>query len=274
MSNLTDLQKFQIDFNVQDVAVALGIDISRGAGATILDVSEADFQSYTHEVDTEISRVAEQLHQSDKTIQALARQLADFPRILFIGDSITTYRYSYARLIKHLVTTCEVINHGYSGYTSNHGLELTHTRFINIEPDLVFIKYGVNDAKRFAGADGKTLVSPAEYQKNIEGMIRAFREYTTATIVLLTPTPIVGDIVDTLKDFQAMKLAWVNDDIRQLSNVIGDLSAKHETYLIDLFKSLTDTPDKSLYLPDGLHPNFAGHQEILKIIASNFMKSE
>lgn len=274
MSNLSDLQKFQIDFNVQDVAVALGMDISMDAGAAILGVSEDDFKSYTDDVNIEVNRVAELLRSSDNAIKALTERLSRFSRILFIGDSITTYRYSYARLIKHLATKSEVINHGYSGYTSNHGLELTHTRFINIQPDLVFIKYGVNDAKRFAGSAGETLVSPSEYQKNLQGIVQAFRKYTNATIVLITPTPVVSDIVDTLEDFQIMKLSWVNDDIRQLSDIVRELSTSQETLFIDLFTPLTDKPDKSFYLPDGLHPNFSGHQEILKIIANNFMKSE
>ncbi len=270
MTNLSDEQKFLIDFNVQDVAVALGINIAPPSGAMILNISETDFVSHINEVDKIIADVAAELLNTDDTIRAMVNHLSQYGRLLTIGDSITTYRYSYARMLPHLLPQVEVINHGYSGYTSNHGLELTHTRFLGLQPDLVFIKYGVNDCKRFSGANGRTLVSANEYHNNIRGIVQAFKDYSNAEIVLLTPTPIVSDIVEFNEDFKAIHMQWQNDDLKQFGEIIRELSDEFQTRFVDLYSVLGDTPDASLYLADGLHPNFAGHQKILQAIARSF----
>ncbi|MEQ8671596.1 MAG: GDSL-type esterase/lipase family protein [Aggregatilineales bacterium] len=270
MPNLSDETKFLIDFNVQDVAVALGFNISASAGAVILDTSEADFVAYINEANQTVTEVATRLLSTDESIGAMVNNLSQYKRILAIGDSITTYRYSYARMLAPLLPQAEVINHGYSGYTSNHGLELTHTRFLGLQPDLVFIKYGVNDCKRFSGANGRTLVSADDYRGNISGIINAFQQYSDAKIFLLTPTPIVSEIVDPNEDFKAVYMHWQNRDIKQFSEIVRELSDEFQTKFVDLYSTLGDDPDASLYLADGLHPNFAGHQKILKTIALSF----
>ena len=53
---------------------------------------------------------------------------------MMVGDSITTYRYGYARLFATLLTlvrpddTIQILNVAQSGFTSIHGLELTYTQ--------------------------------------------------------------------------------------------------------------------------------------------------
>lgn len=270
MTNLPEEKQFLIDFNVQDVAVAIGIDIPTSAGATILGVGEDDFVAYINEAKQAVAKVATQLVTTEESVATMVSQLKLYQRVLVIGDSITTFRYSYARLLKYLLSGVEFINHGYSGYTSNHGLELTHTRFIQLQPDLVFIKYGVNDGKLFEGADGRTLVSSDEYRGNIRGIIKAFQQYTDAKIVLLTPTPVVTQIVNNSDDFKAMHMTWQNSDIKQFGDIMRELSVEHETKFVDLYGKFGDEPNASLYLADGLHPNVDGHQEILKLIARLF----
>jgi lysophospholipase L1-like esterase len=270
MTNLPEEKQFLIDFNVQDVAISAGIEIPDSASATILDVEEDDFVAYINEAKQTVAKVATHLLAIEASVATMVSQLNSYQRVLAIGDSITTFRYSYARLLNHLLSGVEFINHGYSGYTSNHGLELTHTRFTQLQPDLVFIKYGVNDCKLFEGADGRTLVSTDEYRGNIRGIIKAFQHYTDAKIVLLTPTPVVTQIATNIEDFKAMHMTWQNSDIKRFGDIMRELSVEHETTFVDLYGMFGDEPTASLYLADGLHPNFDGHQEILKRIASVF----
>lgn len=270
MTNLPEEIQFLIDFNVQDVAVALGLDIPSAAGAAILGASEADFLSHIQEAAQQVAEVARNLLTMHEAIAAMVQNLKGYQRILAVGDSITTYRHSYARLLHHLLPDVEFINHGYSGYTSNHGLELTHTRFVQLQPQIVFIKYGVNDCKRFGGADGRTLVSPDEYRGNLRGIIKAFKQYTDAEIVLLSPTPVVSAIVDTEANFEATYMTWKNHDIKLCGEIMQELSIEHQARFVDLFKAFGEVPYEALYLPDGLHPGSPGHQEILKTIATEF----
>lgn len=268
MPPLSDDAQFLVNFNVQDVAISAGLDISVEAGADILGLAVADMAAYIAEVDEAVASTAIDLLKTDASIQAMVRELSQYKRVLTIGDSITTYRYSYARLLKHLLPNSDVINQGYSGYTSNHGLELTHTRFVQLQPDVVFIKYGVNDCKRFGGADGRTLVSLDEYRGNLTGIIQAFQRYTSARVVLLTPTPVIEPITDANPVYQDMYMTWTNDDLGAFANAVRELSAAHNTGYVDLFTLFGTEPDPSMYVEDGLHPNFAGQQAMLRAIAA------
>lgn len=271
MSALSDIDRFLIDFNVQDVAIALGVDIPLAAGAVILGVDADDMSAYIAEADTIVARTAASLLEADPAVKAMVSFLNSTGRVMAIGDSITTYRYSYARLLKHLLPTSEVINHGYSGYTSNQGLELTHTRFVQAQPDVVFIKYGVNDCKRFAGVEGRTLVTPDEYRGNLTGIVQAFKQHTDADVVLLTPTPVVSEIIANNPDFDRMYLTWDNADLARLATVVREVSDVQQTRFVDLHSIFGSDPSPELYLPDGLHPNSAGQKAILKAIANTYL---
>jgi lysophospholipase L1-like esterase len=271
MSSPSDEQKFLIDFNVQDVAVALGLNIPLSAGATILGVTESALSAYIAEVDRAVAAAAAELLELDVAVQAMVNRFQGVGRVMAIGDSITTYRYSYAHLLRHLLPTSQIINHGYSGHTSNHGLELTHTRFVQAQPDVVFIKYGVNDCKRFVGMGERPLVTPDEYRGNLTGIVRAFQHITTADLVLLTPTPVVSEIITHTPAFDNMYLTWSNADLAQLAEIVRDVSATQQTRFVDLFRIFGANPDPTLYLPDGLHPNFAGQKIMLKTIADNYL---
>jgi lysophospholipase L1-like esterase len=268
MTQLPSDALLQIDFNVQDIAIAAGLDIGLEPGAGILGVSPEDMAAYIAQADATVADEAGNLLNTDSTIQALVEKLKQYKRVLIIGDSITTYRYSYARLLKHLLPDSEVLNGAYSGYTSNHGLELTHTRFVQLQPDLVFIKYGVNDCKRFGGADGRTLVSLDEYRGNITGIVQGFRRYTSAEVVLLTPTPIVEPVIETNADYRSMYMTWTNTDLATFADAVRDISTTRSTGFVDLFNRFSARPDASLFLEDGIHPNFYGEQIMLKEIAA------
>jgi len=269
MTNLSEEKIFQINFNLQDVATLQGFEINPTAAAEILRISERDFVGYVNEADKVVAEAAHEL-KSEPVIANMVRELNQYVQVLTIGDSITTYRYSYARLLHQLLPDVEVINHAYSGYTSNHGLELTHTTFIQLLPDVVFIKYGVNDCKRFGGANGRTLVSADEYRGNIRGIVKAFQTYTDAQVVLITPTPIVTSIVNASEDFMAMHMTWQNSDLKLFAGIMQELSVAHGTKLADLYTIFGDESDAALFLPDGLHPNFVGQQAMLRTIAGVF----
>ena len=136
-----------------------------------------------------------------------------------VGNSITTYRYGYAEILRALLTVVEpeppvqFYNHGRSGYTSTHGLEHTYMIYVPQKPDWVFLKYGANDMKRFGGANGKLLVSVPEYIDNMTHIIDAFLQ-GGAKVIALTPTPIVESIVNTSADFQAVPMTWENANLQ------------------------------------------------------------
>jgi lysophospholipase L1-like esterase len=256
--------QFLIDFNVHDVAAALGLPIPPEAAALMYGISLDELNTYQAEVDAALAVTAAQMAAQPETRHFIEKFTAG-QTVLCIGDSITTYRYSYAHLLRHLLQGrgVQVINRGYSGYTSTHGLELTYTQFLAHQPDWVFIKYGVNDCKRFGGRSERTLVSLDEYANNLRNIIGAFQQHTTARMVVLTPTLVAEEVVNSNPDIMAMRLTWDNDDLVTRGEAALAVAQETDVMGVDLRGVLGSPPEATLLCPDGLHPNANGQRIIM-----------
>jgi lysophospholipase L1-like esterase len=204
----------------------------------------------------------------------LARALEHLDRVvagtlMTVGDSITTYRRGYAPILKAMLELqkperqLRFVNVGQSGYTSTHGKELTFTQLLSQQPDLVTIKFGANDSKHFGSPNEPSLVSEGEYRENIDAMVRGFQNHTKARIVLLSPTPVIESLVNSSLAYQAVHMTWDNADIRGFGAVLKDIAQKRGLSFVDLYSIFGDTPNKTLYLEDGLHPSPEGHELML-----------
>lgn len=261
---------FLIDFNLHWVPAALGLNVSPAAAAAMCNITEAQFLTYVGQVKAQINSIAERLLTEPELAQAVKRwPIRAGGKVMAVGDSITIYRYGYVWLLEAMLAHrrpddgIQVINVAQSGYTSTHILENTFTQFLAHQPDWVFIMFGVNDCKKFGGPLAKTLVSPAEYTANLTGIVEGFMKYTSAQPVLLTPAPVVENIVNTNPDFAAMHMTWDNADIQACADAVRDLAGRHNLPLVDLVNAFSLNPNPSLYLADGLHPGLAGQQLIL-----------
>jgi lysophospholipase L1-like esterase len=264
---------FSIDFNLHWVPAALGLEVSPAAAATMLGITETEFLAYATEAETQVKRTAEAMLDRPELQQAIDHlAIPAGGRVMAVGDSITTYRYGYARLLATMIALrrpdekIHVINVAQSGYTSTHGLESTYTQFLAHQPDWVFIKFGVNDCKQFGGPEAKPLVSLEEYRANIAGIVQAFLNYTPARPVLLTPTPVVESIVTENPDFQDMRMTWSNTELQARADAVRDLAARHQVPFVNLMALFGPSPDPDLYVVDGLHPGPAGQQLILEAV--------
>lgn len=261
---------FQIDFNVAQVPAALGLPIPPAARAAMLGITEQEYLAYCEAVAQQVQETARRLLTETEIVRALSHwDLARGSKIMTIGDSITTYRYGYAELLRALLALTPpadeitLLNLGQSGYTSTHAREVTFTQFLAIQADWVLVMYGVNDCKQFGGTEARTLVSLREYAENMRAVVRAFYGQN-AQIILLTPTPVVESLTNTLPDFQAMQMTWDNRHIAACADEIRALGREFELPCVDLMRVFGINPDPALYLPDGLHPNFAGQQLIVR----------
>jgi acyl-CoA thioesterase I len=273
MSDLSADNEFQIDFNFHQVPSALAVNIPVEAAAAMLNITAAQFTTYTDQAFAACQSVAQKLLATPSTEQAIRKlktpRRGEISTVMTVGDSITTYRYGYAEILRALLgivapeQPVTFYNHGRSGYTSTHGLEHTYTQYVAQQPDWVFLKYGANDTKRFGGAKGKLLVSLDEYTANMTNIIDAFLKIGSRVIVL-TATPIVEEIVNTNPDFQAVSMAWNNADLKACANALKIVTSQRNVPLIDLVSLFTVKPDPALYMPDGLHPGPAGHQQIIE----------
>lgn len=258
---------FLVDFNLHMVPAALGLVVPDEAAATMFGVTPEEIGRYSAAVDRQVMRTAsELLAQSDLASAIKHWSLTDGSLVMAIGDSITTYRYGYARLLSAMLdlgrptSGIRFVNVAQSGYTSTHGLEVTYTQFLTQKPDWVFIKFGVNDCKQFGGAHARTLVTLDEYRANLGAIVAGFQYFSQTKIVLLSPTPVVEDVANTFPDFLPMRMTWDNRNLKACADAVAELAAKHGLTFVDLFSLFGASPDPAHYLPDGLHPGPSGHK--------------
>ena len=272
-----------IDFNLADVPACIGLEAGPAASAALFGLDVGAYQAYVDAVLAEVDTRARDLLEDPAVTAAVdAFPIQPGGTLLFVGDSITTYRRSFARLLAALLAQrrpadgIRVTNGGRSGFTTSHAIELTFVQFLGLAPDVVLVGLGGNDCKRFGATDadrGQRLVPPDAYRRNLAGIVGAFLRYTSARVLVAGPTPVVSAVVDANPDFAAQRVRWENADLRECSAIAAEVAAEHGLDFIDQMAALGPEPDPRLYLPDGLHPNTEGHILMLRALLEAVARS-
>ena len=267
---------FLIDFNLADVPACIGLEAGPEAAAALFGLDLGAYQGYVDAVQAEVDERARELLAEPAIAAAVdALPIPAGGTLLFVGDSITTYRRSFARLLAALLAErrpsdgIRVVNGGRSGFTTSHGIELTYVQFLGLAPDVVLVALGGNDCKRFGATDGdpgQRLVPPDAYRRNLSGIVGAFLRYTSARVFVAGPTPVVSAVADANPDFAAQRVHWEDADLRECSEIAAEVAARHGLTFVDHMAALGPEPDASLYLADGLHPNAEGHDLMLRAL--------
>lgn len=171
------------------------------------------------------------------------KQLAQAPRVVFIGDSITE---NWVGLAPSLFVS-GAIGRGISGQTSPQILVRFYQDVVRLRPKVVHIMVGTNDV---AGNTGPT--SPEMYANHVTAMVDIARANGIAVVLgsilpaasfrwkpQLSPAPQVAALNTWLKDFAQIRGAVFADYHKALANPQGGID-----------------PDLA---PDGVHPNAKGY---------------
>lgn len=187
---------------------------------------------------------------------------SDRQRLLFFGDSITdTYRTDdpeglgsgFVRIISKRLPAADVVNRGIAGNRIGDLQERLAPDCLELEPDVVTILVGVNDAiRRFNAADDPT---PADVYaaRFAELLSRLVTTLPDARLVLMTPFVLPVDEVTTRSV----------PDIEEKAEAIRKLARDHGTALVDL-ESLFAAQRRNgvrseTIAADGIHPSDEGH---------------
>ena len=134
---LTPETTFLIDFNLHRVPAALGLAVPDG-----LRLSCSVFHRNSSARTCRMPRRVFDAQALDLLAEAEVASVVDaWPvqagaAVMAIGNSITTYRYGYARLLAAMLElrrpadAVRFLNMAELGYTSTHGLETTYTQFL------------------------------------------------------------------------------------------------------------------------------------------------
>jgi lysophospholipase L1-like esterase len=264
-TTLSPEQERALYFNMHDVSGQQGTPLPDAIVAHLYGLTPDALAARQAGIDRELASAARELA-ATAAGSAFVQRFRQGQTVLFAGDSITTYRYSYARLAAHVLAAAGVhsVNRAYSGCTSTLGLELTYSQFIPMQPDWVFLKYGVNDGKQFwRRADGhKPLVSLDEYAANMRAILTALRSDAEARVVLLTPTLVVEEAVRASELLRTRGITWRNEDLHARGDMVVKLAREFGLPVVDLRDVLGEPPNAAWFLDDGLHPNAAGERRM------------
>jgi acyl-CoA thioesterase I len=143
-----------------------------------------------------------------------------------------------------------------SGHTSTQALT-TLPGLSFQRPDWVLCMLGGNDAQRLGSADGPTLVSLAETERNLRSLHELAVRRTAARWVWLTPTTVDEKRVAAYQPFERAGLTWANRDI----DAIGQILNAQPDPTLDTGPVIARETGR-FHLDDGLHLSLAGQRAL------------
>ncbi len=218
---------------------------------------------------------------------AVAASAEKEPSIVALGDSITRGARPAKGSIPAVLpgeTFCSIlqstlaaqgrnvriINAGVPSNRTDQGILRIEADVLRHKPDLVLIMYGTNDSCYDTGKTEPRLPL-AEYEKNLTAMISSIRN-SGGMPILMTPPP--------LKDGWGVPRNTVyaksgsNGPLRSYAEACRRIAAREEIPLVDNFAIWTARGNDFVkpLLPDGCHPNAAGHKILAETILPVVLK--
>ena len=200
-------------------------------------------------------------------------------KCILFGDSITQESYNpelggwVASLSSYWIRRMDVINRGFSGYTTKWGLALFDTVVIDQKPDVIFLFFGANDA---VVAEHAQHVPLGEYQSNLDIMTKKAKEIG-ATVFLLTPPTVYEPVLEQRNKEKGKKLIVdrINTNTLRYVEACKEVGQKYEVTVIDNWSTMGgNTDERKEYTRDGLHLSVAGNKQvyenILRVINDKF----
>jgi lysophospholipase L1-like esterase len=190
------------------------------------------------------------------------------PAIVLFGDSITQQGFGvdghvgWASLLAARYTRrADVFNRGFSGYNTNHAIDLLPNLFGPLEQVLFCtVFFGANDA----ALEGESqYVNIEQYAANLETIVTSIRKTIPADfpIILITPPPV--DEAAWIEFRQLEKSNRDNVNTRSYGEQVKQIAAKLNCHVVDAWELLDGaTEERGKYLSDGLHLNEEGNRRL------------
>lgn len=177
------------------------------------------------------------------------RSSAALPRVVFLGDSLAAgygleEEQAFPALVGALLAAeglpVEIVNAGVSGDTTAGGLARVDW-VLSQRPDVLVVELGANDGLR-----GLPLASTEENLRQI--LMKGKRSGAALVLAGMRLPPNYGR--DYTRDFEA---------------IYPRLAAQFDAHLVPFLLEGVGGR-RSLNLPDGLHPNAAGHRKVAETV--------
>lgn len=178
-------------------------------------------------------------------------QSGNFPKYVFMGDSITEFWKNYN---PDFFTKNNYADRGISGQTSSQMLLRFQEDVIRLKPKRVYILAGTND---IAGNQGA--VTLEKIFENIQSMAELAKK-NHIEVVLCSVLPAF--------DFQWRKGLQPSGKIIQLNEMIKNYASKNKIPYVDYHSAMKDSRNglDAKYTEDEVHPNKIGYQKMEEIL--------
>ncbi|GHE36532.1 hypothetical protein GCM10017673_43960 [Streptosporangium violaceochromogenes] len=183
--------------------------------------------------------------------------------VLAIGESTTDDLLSWFEILRHVIDLrrpadgITLTNMAVSGQTSTQALT-TLPGVAFHRPDWVLCMLGGNDAQRLGAADGPTLVSLDETERNLHALRHLVARNVTARWVWITPSAVDEARVAAYPPFRRAGLTWANRDV----DAIGQVMRAQPDLTVDGYSVVARRTGEGVHLDDGLHLSLAGQRAL------------
>ena len=197
-------------------------------------------------------------------VAAASAQENTLPKVVLVGDSI---RLGYAPLVaKRLAGKAVVISPTPNGEDTANVLRNLEEWVIRERPAVVHINAGLHDLK----VKDKTYQVPlAEYEKNLETILKRIQQGTKAKIIFATTTPIIDDRHARRKaGFDRFEA-----DVQKYNVAAASVMKRTGVPVTDLHKLVEDGGKEKLLLADGTHYTQEGYEMLAGVVADNILRA-
>jgi lysophospholipase L1-like esterase len=161
--------------------------------------------------------------------------------------------------LKQASVNAQVINAGIGGNRTDQGVARLAADVLSLKPDVVTIMYGTNDS---CYDDGKTVprLTVEQYESNLCLLVEQSHA-AGAKVILMTPPPLTTKWPLGMKHPVYIEKG-VNGPLGTYVEAIKRVGTSMNVPVIDHFAAWSALPAAEMngLLPDGCHPNAAGHK--------------
>jgi lysophospholipase L1-like esterase len=185
--------------------------------------------------------------------------------ILAIGDSITSDRESYVKILRHRWRddpSRQVLDAAVSGDTTADLIKRLYSSVLNLEFQWAVLFIGTNDSLQLDDERRISVVSLEEYKRNI----RYISETLLANgkrLVQVTIPPV--DNTRLRSFFPDVNSMYTKEQIGKVNAFIREHAGKSGYPVADLARAIEDQAEDVLE-PDGLHLNGRGHRILSELL--------
>jgi lysophospholipase L1-like esterase len=229
--------------------------------ANIYGVKYKQLKKIEETFNENISRLADNLKNRFPVKPPLEKPV----HILALGDSITSDRESYMKILKKLWKddpSREFLDCGISGDTTSDVINRFYSTVVCESFDWAVIFLGTNDSRQLNDETHISLISLDEYKRNMkhitESLLDQGKKLVHITLPYIDNERFQKFFTDTNWIYDKKRIDKTNDFIR-------DLSKKHKTHLADLAAKIGEHKGDVLE-KDGIHLNGDGQTLLCELL--------